>query len=344
MVKFKRLISLILVLLISLSVVSFAANAKAEKKSQGDEIVAYAKTFIGHRYVHGGAGPNVFDCSGFVKYVFGHFGYNFPHTTSFYRNIPAKYGHYVSEKDAKPGDIVSWRGHVGIYIGDGKVVNALSPRYGVCEWNISTFRDRYGVNNPPHLYIRVSPAAKEENKKAPATVNLGKETVLSFNVKKKYIALADANCCLSEDETLWKMIKKKGNKYLISDLLENCYLSVTYNDVTGEYNLHATSKASEANKFSLEKKGKKVLVKDNTSGLYIATDKKSNNIILKSKGSALKIKEDNLLINDIKKPADMLKTAEVMNKQEIVVPSEDKIDNLNSLDKITSLKPHLVNN
>ncbi len=47
-----------------------------------DELLDYARTFIGTPYLWGASGPNQFDCSGFTSYVFREFGYNLPHNST----------------------------------------------------------------------------------------------------------------------------------------------------------------------------------------------------------------------------------------------------------------------
>ena len=54
---------------------------KERKTSTGEDIVAYAKKFLGCRYVYGTAGPKTFDCSGLTSYVYKHFGYSLNRTS-----------------------------------------------------------------------------------------------------------------------------------------------------------------------------------------------------------------------------------------------------------------------
>ena len=124
--------------------------------TSGSDVVAYAKQFLGYPYVGGTYGPNSFDCSGFVQYVFKHFGINLPWSTYSFWNSPSSYGTVVSESNAQPGDVVSWSGHVGIYIGGGQCINALNPSSGVCIIGVSSFTDEYGNRNPAHRYIRIN--------------------------------------------------------------------------------------------------------------------------------------------------------------------------------------------
>lgn len=86
----------------------------------GAAVVAMAAKEKGKRYVFGAEGPNTFDCSGLVKFVYAKFGINLPH----HANDMKHYGVRVSAKDAKPGDLVfvfsgSFAHHVAIYAGNG---------------------------------------------------------------------------------------------------------------------------------------------------------------------------------------------------------------------------------
>ncbi|WP_230977330.1 C40 family peptidase [Georgenia yuyongxinii] len=86
-------------------------------------IVEYARQFLGTPYVWGGATPAGFDCSGFTQYVFAQFGINLPRTSSAQATVGTK----VSAADARPGDLVTWPGHVGIYTGNGNNIAARQP-------------------------------------------------------------------------------------------------------------------------------------------------------------------------------------------------------------------------
>ena len=103
------------------------AAAKAEEEASakagtGQAIVDYACQFIGNPYVWGGTSlTNGADCSGFVQSVFAHFGISLPRTTWDMENV----GTPVSYDQAIAGDIILYDGHVGIYMGDGQIVNAI---------------------------------------------------------------------------------------------------------------------------------------------------------------------------------------------------------------------------
>ena len=99
------------------------AAAASAASSKGSEIVAYAKQYLGVKYVYAGASSKGFDCSGYTMYVMKHFGYNLPHTATGQMG----YGTSVAKSALQPGDLVFFcdpsrsggkaASHVGIYIG-----------------------------------------------------------------------------------------------------------------------------------------------------------------------------------------------------------------------------------
>lgn len=99
-----------------------------EQAFSGQGVVDYACQFIGNPYVWGGTSlTNGADCSGFVQSVFAHFGISLPRTT--YDQLYS--GVEVSYDQALPGDLIVYDGHVGIYIGNGQIVNAMNPAQGI---------------------------------------------------------------------------------------------------------------------------------------------------------------------------------------------------------------------
>lgn len=107
----------------------------AANSSLAQQLIAYAKLSLGKPYVWGGNGPNSFDCSGFTKYVFAHFGYNLNRTASAQLNN----GVAVAKDQIQPGDLIFFYNgkvstpvsHVGIYIGGGSFIHASSNSYTV---------------------------------------------------------------------------------------------------------------------------------------------------------------------------------------------------------------------
>lgn len=105
-----------------------AQEEAAAKGGTGQAIVDFACQFIGNPYVWGGTSlTNGADCSGFVQSVFAHFGISLPRTT---RDL-VSVGTPVSYDEAIPGDIILYSGHVGIYMGNGQIVNAINSAQGI---------------------------------------------------------------------------------------------------------------------------------------------------------------------------------------------------------------------
>lgn len=99
--------------------------------AQEQRIVDLAHSYMGTPYVWGGESPRGFDCSGFAQYLYGKVGIQIPRTT--YTQWTARNGRSVSKGQLQPGDLVFFRGsdsrgglpgHVGIYIGGGKMIDA----------------------------------------------------------------------------------------------------------------------------------------------------------------------------------------------------------------------------
>ena len=90
----------------------------------GKDIVDFAKNFENVKYVHGGEDPNSgLDCSGFTQLVYKKFGVELPR----YSNDQRDYGKPIASiEEAQPGDLLCFNGHVGIYMGDNKMIHASS--------------------------------------------------------------------------------------------------------------------------------------------------------------------------------------------------------------------------
>ncbi len=92
--------------------------------------VHYAMAQIGKPYVYGAAGPSSYDCSGLTMAAWGAAGVGLPHSSS------AQYGSgtHIAASQLQPGDLVFYYSpisHVGMYIGNGMIVNAENPSAGI---------------------------------------------------------------------------------------------------------------------------------------------------------------------------------------------------------------------
>jgi cell wall-associated NlpC family hydrolase len=89
----------------------------------GNAVIEVAARYVGVPYVYGGTTPDGFDCSGFTSYVYAQLGITLPRTSSDQRYA----GVEVPADQAQPGDLVWSPGHIGIYAGDGMMIDAPRP-------------------------------------------------------------------------------------------------------------------------------------------------------------------------------------------------------------------------
>jgi cell wall-associated NlpC family hydrolase len=110
-------------------------NSIEEENTPIRKLIALAKSKLGDSYVYAAAGPDHFDCSGFVYYVFKENGITIPRTSL----LQSKSGDKLIRDSLQKGDILSFdtheRGHInhsGIYLGNGKFIHSSSGKaYGV---------------------------------------------------------------------------------------------------------------------------------------------------------------------------------------------------------------------
>jgi cell wall-associated NlpC family hydrolase len=108
-------------------------------------VLSIAAAQSGDRYVHGGNGPDSFDCSGFTQYVFGKVGISLPHSSGAQRSMARR----VSSP--QPGDLVFVHNggggsvsHVAIYAGNGYWYEASNPSTGVGKHRAWSSNVSYG--------------------------------------------------------------------------------------------------------------------------------------------------------------------------------------------------------
>jgi len=113
-----------------------------------ENLISLSETKIGSPYAYGNAGPNTFDCSGFVYYLFKTHNIEIPRSS----REQSKIGTHLSRQDIQRGDILffdtSNKGHVnhsGIYLGDDKFIHASSGKAkGVTISSLNNwYKDRF---------------------------------------------------------------------------------------------------------------------------------------------------------------------------------------------------------
>jgi cell wall-associated NlpC family hydrolase len=110
----------------------FLPGGRLAEVARHNPIVSIASRYLGVAYLWGGASPKTgFDCSGLVTYVFAQLGVTLPHFAAAQYYSP--YAVWVRPSRLKPGDLVFFTGsdgtrkapgHVGIYVGDGYLIDA----------------------------------------------------------------------------------------------------------------------------------------------------------------------------------------------------------------------------
>ncbi|MCM3735497.1 SH3 domain-containing protein [Bacillus cytotoxicus] len=124
-----------------------SGGSNISNPAKGDKIINEAKKHIGKPYVFGTEGPSSFDCSGFITYVFNHAGYSLSRT-----NAQGFYNQSQKIPNPQPGDLVFFHStyptknyitHVGIYIGNNKMIDAGGTRVDIRDLNSPYYRQHF---------------------------------------------------------------------------------------------------------------------------------------------------------------------------------------------------------
>ena len=117
-------------------------SVATQNSTVGESVAAFAKKYIGYKYVSGGTTPSTgFDCTGFTYYVYNSCGYSLSRSFS----VQKQSGTAVSKANLQPGDLLIFDNnrdgtadHVGIYTGGGYFVHAENSRTGVKTDTVSS--------------------------------------------------------------------------------------------------------------------------------------------------------------------------------------------------------------
>lgn len=143
------------------------------QKTQASAAAAYALSKIGTPYVYGATGPGAFDCSGLTQAAWRAAGVKIPRTSG------AQWSGLQHVKSPKIGDIVVYKdaGHVAIYVGNGKIVEAARPGTSVrtAPWRSGWYADKFvGIVRPASKTLAVkseAPAARPDSVKRAVPIN-----------------------------------------------------------------------------------------------------------------------------------------------------------------------------
>lgn len=122
------------------------AAASTTASATAGSVTSYAMNYLGVPYVWGGTTPAGFDCSGFVQYVYSHFGVNLGRTTYTQQYAGTK----INMADAQAGDLYFWGSygsayHVAIALGGGQYVMAPAPGQSVMVGSVSSYTPSFAV-------------------------------------------------------------------------------------------------------------------------------------------------------------------------------------------------------
>lgn len=139
---------------IDTSVISPTDTTLKSKKSnpKADAMISFAKSFLGVPYRYGGTTPSGFDCSGFINYIFGNFGFSLVRTSYGL----AELGETISLSNLQPGDLMFFKGsnarsstvgHVAMVIevlpGDVKFIHAANGGVRIDNLKTKYYVQRY---------------------------------------------------------------------------------------------------------------------------------------------------------------------------------------------------------
>lgn len=122
--------------------VSSAQSVQDKKVVTGEEIITFAKQYLGYPYVLGCSSPEKgFDCSGFTRYIFGHFGFTLGQVAANQTSL----GTVIERDNLQTGDLLLFYndaktkiGHCGIYMNSGEFIHSANPQRGVVMDNLNT--------------------------------------------------------------------------------------------------------------------------------------------------------------------------------------------------------------
>ena len=149
----------------------------ADPKSQQSKFIKFALKFEGTPYWYGGDSPKAFDCSGFVGYVIKKVLDKDVHHSA---TSQMQLGPRVT--DPLPGDLVGFGygndfGHIGIYIGNGKVIDALNPYRDIGVHDLSWMKENVG----PAVFVRIIEKDRNFNPDKITKELIANKHLLSFN-------------------------------------------------------------------------------------------------------------------------------------------------------------------
>ena len=297
----------------------------------GNAVIEYAKKYMGLRYVSGGNSlTKGTDCSGFTKLIYKEFGITLPRTVS----GQIGKGTYIKKSDLQKGDLVFYSGggryatHVGMYMGNGKVIHQSNPRDGV---KIST------VNMMHYITARrvINATAKKIAEQKLEDQKKIDENILSTNTTKEI-----------NNENVTTNIVNEANTESISNevkSLESVSKENQVNTSNKDQVITSNETNSDSSKVMDEKKVETELteeVKKETLDQSIVTNKEENTNDKNTKNDSLE--KENLNETKSEQKSDVAKVVKEESKVNVTETKEEvKIETQNV--EIKDTKDNLQN-
>lgn len=269
----KRIISVLCIFAIVLGLFSpftIKASAATNTNKTFEELYAEAKKHLGKPYTWGATGPNTFDCSGYTQYV-----YKAVTGVTIARNSTSQYSNAdkVKNGDQKPGDLVYFTGqnHVGIYIGNGQMINAQDNGVTIDNLSATYWKQRFvGYARP----FNFSEKKGSKSAYAVSDLNLRSSNNWDSSVAGKVPQGAKVSIDLDSDKNGWCMVTYNNTKgYMLNttNYFSDTPVIKTY---YAKDNINLRTKATwDSDVAQKVQKGEKVTVnlKTNVNGWYQVT-------------------------------------------------------------------------
>ncbi|WP_271002192.1 SH3 domain-containing protein [Listeria seeligeri] len=247
------------------------ASAAVNTNSTFEELYNEAKKHLGKPYSQAQDkryGPDYFDCSGYTRYVYKKVtGVTIGATSTKQREEADK----VKTGNQKPGDLVFFTGHVGIYIGDGKMINAQNDGVKIDNINGSYWKDNF-IGYGRYLNFKEKQGSKTYY--AVSDLNLRSQNKWDSSVSGKVPKGAKVSIDLDSEKNGWCMVTYGNVKgYMLNT---TSYFSTTpiLKTYYAKDNLNLRTQATwESDVAQKVQKGEKVTVdlKSNKNGWYKVT-------------------------------------------------------------------------
>ncbi|EAD5704781.1 SH3 domain-containing protein [Listeria innocua] len=270
----KRIISVLCIFAIVLGLFSpftIKASAATNTNKTFEELYAEAKKHLGKPYSQDQdkrRGPNYFDCSGYTQYVYEKVtGVRIPNTSAPQYSAADK----VKNGNQKPGDLVYFKGHVGIYIGNGKMINAQNDGVKIDNINSSYWQSIFvGYGR----FFNFSEKKGSKSAYAVSDLNLRSSNNWDSSVAGKVPQGAKVSIDLDSDKNGWCMVTYNNTKgYMLNttNYFSDTPVIKTY---YAKDNINLRTKATwDSDVAQKVQKGEKVTVnlKTNVNGWYQVT-------------------------------------------------------------------------